>query len=276
MKEKSDSFRGQIGSNISQSRIEVEENILRLLYEWWIQEKRLDKNEICKTMGLNRRQLAYYIHSMIEHGYIEEAEEKEYLFLTDFGKEQGHECRERHQNITHFIQLTCGVEEEIAAESACRMEHVVGEEVIDGIFKFLKNGEIYDSEIRDMNFTVMYEPGEYEFCMTLYESDKRYPRILAEEFKDFSDTFLLQVNEESFVQLFLKNPADDWHLWYQRGAEWKQAARTEDGFLLPASIFLIVKSQMVSITEGTALIGLTKEDRPPLVEDCRELNIHMW
>ena len=48
MKEKSDSFRGQIGSNISQSRIEVEENILRLLYEWWIQEKRLDKNEICK------------------------------------------------------------------------------------------------------------------------------------------------------------------------------------------------------------------------------------
>ncbi len=30
MKEKSDSFRGQIGSNISQSRIEVEENILRL------------------------------------------------------------------------------------------------------------------------------------------------------------------------------------------------------------------------------------------------------
>ena len=70
MKEKSDSFRGQIGSNISQSRIEVEENILRLLYEWWIQEKRLDKNEICKAMGLNRRQLAYYIHSMIEHGYI--------------------------------------------------------------------------------------------------------------------------------------------------------------------------------------------------------------
>ena len=122
----------------------------------------------------------------------------------------------------------------------------------------------------------MYEPGEYEFRMTLYESDKRYPRILAEEFKDFSDIFLLQVNEESFVQLFLKNPADDWHLWYQRGAEWKQAARTEDGFLLPASIFLIVKSQMVSITEGTALIGLTKEDRPPLVEDCRELNIHMW
>ena len=50
MKEKSDSFRGQIGSNISQSRIEVEENILRLLYEWWIQEKRLDKNEICKAM----------------------------------------------------------------------------------------------------------------------------------------------------------------------------------------------------------------------------------
>lgn len=123
MKEKSDSFRGQIGSNISQSRIEVEENILRLLYEWWIQEKRLDKNEICKATGLNRRQLTYYIHSMIEHGYIEEAEEKEYLFLTDFGKEQGHECRERHQNITHFLQLTCGVEEEIAAESACRMEH---------------------------------------------------------------------------------------------------------------------------------------------------------
>ena len=30
MKEKSDGFRGQIGSNISQSRIEVEENILRL------------------------------------------------------------------------------------------------------------------------------------------------------------------------------------------------------------------------------------------------------
>lgn len=276
MKEKRDSFKGQIGRNISQSRIEVEENILRLLYEWWIQEKKLDKNKICKEMGFNRRQLAYYIHSMTEHGYLETGQENESLLLTDFGKEQGHECRERHQNITHFIQLTCGVEKDVAAESACRMEHVVGEEVIDGIFKFLKNGETYDSEIRDMNFVTMYEPGNYEFCMTIYESDKRYPRIIAEEFKEFKDSFLLEVKKESRIHLFLKDLKFCQHLWYQREKEWCKAIRTENGFILPASIFLIVKNQMFSVTEGTALVGFTKENRIPVVEECRELNIHMW
>lgn len=119
-KESRDSFRGQIGENVRQSRTEIEENILRLLYEWWAEGRTLNRDAVCGQLRMNRRKLAWYITSMTEHGYLESGSPGEDLVLTDFGKEQGADCRRRHRSITHFIQMTCGLDEKRAEENACR------------------------------------------------------------------------------------------------------------------------------------------------------------
>ena len=50
-----------------------------------------------------------------------------YIYLTDAGKEIAEMIYERHEIITEIL-VKLGVDEEIAAEDACRIEHVISKE----------------------------------------------------------------------------------------------------------------------------------------------------
>lgn len=281
-KESRDSFRGQIGENVRQSRTEIEENILRLLYEWWVQGRRLNRDAVCGQLRMNRRKLAWYITSMTEHGYLENSSCGGDLVLTDFGKEQGADCHRRHQSITHFMQITCGLDEERAEENACRMEHVLSADAIEGMYHFIRQGELYDSIIRNVDFCSRYPAGEYVFCMAIYRLDRRYPRVLAEENACFEETVHLAVRENTSV-LYLKLlpesvPAAEAFsfLWYKREDGWQKAEQTERGFCVPAEILTLTSNGRSSFTEGEGMIAFTKDDTFPDEAACRELNIYLW
>ena len=54
------------------------------------------------------------------------------LSLTDTGREIAEKIYERHQYLTKVL-MEMGVDEETAAEDACRMEHVVSDKSFDAI-----------------------------------------------------------------------------------------------------------------------------------------------
>ena len=275
--ENGDGFQGKIGQNVRKSRVEIEENILRILYEWWVQGRQLTRNMVCEKMGMTRRKLAYYITSMTEHGYLEKTAGQDTLLLTDFGKEQGADCHCRHQSITHFIQMTCGLDEENAAENACRMEHVISGDVIEGMYHFLRTGELYDSVVRNMDFHTRYAVGEYTFRMAIYQLDQRYPRAMAEEDADFDETFSLEVGEkESYVYLHPVREKQKSFLWYKMDDLWRRAEKIEKGYRIPAEIFVVTSNGKVPVTEGEGMIAFTEEEMLPEEKHCRELNIYLW
>ena len=57
-----------------------------------------------------------------------------YIYLTDSGREIAEMIYERHQWLTNWI-ISLGVDSNIAAEDACKMEHVISKES----FEALKN-----------------------------------------------------------------------------------------------------------------------------------------
>ena len=57
-----------------------------------------------------------------------------YIYLTDSGREIAEMIYERHQWLTNWL-ISLGVDSNIAAEDACKMEHVISEES----FEALKN-----------------------------------------------------------------------------------------------------------------------------------------
>ena len=57
-----------------------------------------------------------------------------YIYLTDSGREIAEMIYERHQWLTNWL-ISLGVDSNIAAEDACKMEHVISKES----FKALKN-----------------------------------------------------------------------------------------------------------------------------------------
>ena len=60
-----------------------------------------------------------------------------YIYLTEEGKAIAEMIYERHELITDLL-VKLGVDEEIAAEDACRIEHVISKESFDAVRKFYK------------------------------------------------------------------------------------------------------------------------------------------
>lgn len=275
--DKTDTFSGKIGENIPSTYAEMEEDLLETLYLWWRSGKPITALEVCMKQEWSRRELNTMLRNMAAHGYLRNPERNDELELTAFGKAQGAECLERHRYLTQFLQMVCGLGEEVAQENACRIEHVVSGEVIEGIREFLKFGDIYDRVVHNLDLYSIYETGRYEFNMSIYKIDKRYPRILADEFYCFSDMVYLDVRRDiSYFSLQKIREDFTMDIWYKNQSVWERAERTESGFRIPAEIFVYTMSTVTPITEGDSIIAFTDTDMPFDEKACRELNVHIW
>lgn len=267
----------EIGYNIPHSIQELEEDILEYLYTTWSAGRQVSSPEISSAFTITGREFRAIKKQMLSHGYLIEDANDGILRLTEIGKIQGEECHTRHHNLAQFLQMTCGLEEEQAQKNACRMEHVVDSEVIDGVRDFLKYGDTYDRIARKLDLHSLYDEGSYIFCMSMYRLETRYPRKLAEEFALFHDQIELVVKkEQSVFCLQTKEQKLDFYLWFLNGEQWTMAEKQEKGYSIPAEIFVYGFSKMIPVTECECLIGITKETMPPGEKECRELNIHIW
>ena len=273
-----EAFNGEIGHNMFYTKEEREEDVLETLYLWWREGKPIRIPDICIEFDMTKRELSYIIKQMVKHGYVRRMEKDGGLELTSFGKAQGAECLARHQHLTQFIQMICGLDENLAEENACRMEHVVSGDVIHGICDFMKYGDSYDRIVRNANLRFFYDEGEYDFCMGIYRAEKRYPRGLADEYGFFSDEIHLKVGNEK-SSFYLKKISDKGpeYLWYKAEFGWKQAESTARGFQIPTDVLTFTFGSRMLVMEGYGMIGFSdSRNTPPDSENYRELNVHIW
>lgn len=271
-------FHGEIGTNMYYSKEEREEDILETLYLWWKEGKPMTVPQICLHFDMTKREMSYCIRQMVKHGYLRDPEKSSSLELTAFGKAEGAECLMRHQHLTQFLQMVCGLDEERAEENACRMEHVVSGEVLHGICDFIRYGDTYERTVKNANLRIFYDEGTYEFCMSIYCTEKRYPRVLAKENEKFSDSIRLEVgNERSCFYLLEKEGPDTPVVWYKGEFGWKKAVRTPKGIEIPTDVFSFAFSPKMPVTEGYCILAFgAGEDSVPKEADYRELNVHIW
>lgn len=89
-------------------------------------ELEFSKPSVSRAMGLLK-----------ESGHINIAENSE-ITLTDLGLEVANQIYERHKSITEFLMITTKVPLEIAEKDACRIEHIMSDEVFQGIKSYLE------------------------------------------------------------------------------------------------------------------------------------------
>ena len=71
-----------------------------------------------------------------ESGYIEMSDEG-YITLTDTGRRIAESMFERHNVISNWL-ITLGVDEDVALEDACRVEHVISNESFEAIKRLVE------------------------------------------------------------------------------------------------------------------------------------------
>ena len=93
--------------------------------------------DVASELKYSRASVSVAMGNLQKKGYIL-VEEGGSIRLTKEGKEKAENIYERHQVITELLMRT-GAPLELAEDNACRIEHVITEEMFEYIKKFGKN-----------------------------------------------------------------------------------------------------------------------------------------
>ncbi len=92
--------------------------------------------DVGEYMGYSKPSVSRAIGLLRSGGYVE-ADKNGYLSLTEEGERVATKIYERHSLLTKML-IMLGVDEETAAEDACRIEHHISDKSFEAIKKHLK------------------------------------------------------------------------------------------------------------------------------------------
>ena len=95
--------------------------------------------DVAEYMGYSKPSVSRAVSLLKQGGYLIMAADGT-LSLTDDGKNAARKIFERHNVLSSFLALI-GVDDEVAAKDACKIEHVVSDETILAIKNFVENNK---------------------------------------------------------------------------------------------------------------------------------------
>ena len=91
--------------------------------------------DVCEYMGFSKPSVSRAIGLLKNGGYVN-VDSDGYLTLTPDGLEAAKKVYERHGLLTDFL-ISLGVSHEIASADACKIEHVLSDETVEAIKRYV-------------------------------------------------------------------------------------------------------------------------------------------
>ena len=95
--------------------------------------------DVCEYMGYSKPSVSRALGLLKEGGYVT-TDKNGFLSLTAVGAETAQKIYDRHTFICEFL-VSLGVPSEVAAEDACKMEHVISDVSLEAIRKYTETIE---------------------------------------------------------------------------------------------------------------------------------------
>lgn len=124
---------------------ESTENYLETIYLLTKKQSEVRSIDIANALGYSKPSVSNAMKKLRTKGYID-MEDRGTVSLTDSGRELAIATYDRHC-VIHNLLVKLGVDNEIALEDACRMEHVISDETYLAIKKFLVDNDMVDPEL---------------------------------------------------------------------------------------------------------------------------------
>lgn len=115
--------------------LESGEMYLETIYTLSQQSDFVRSIDICREMGFSKPSVSRAMRLLKDDGYIE-MESNGRITLTEKGAEVAEKIYVRHTSLTKFFRKL-GVSEETASDDACKIEHVISDESMKAILKFI-------------------------------------------------------------------------------------------------------------------------------------------
>lgn len=110
---------------------ESAEMYLETIYTLSLSSNHVRSIDVAEALNDSRPSVSRAVGLLKKDGYLE-MDEDSFLILTDPGREAAEKIYERHTIITAALKAL-GVDEESAAEDACRIEHVISDKSLAAI-----------------------------------------------------------------------------------------------------------------------------------------------
>lgn len=95
--------------------------------------------DVCEYMGYSKPSVSRAVGLLKNGGYLT-VEDNGYLRLTEEGLFVANKMYERHTTLAGFL-TRLGVSPDVAAQDACKMEHVISDESFDAIKRHVARSE---------------------------------------------------------------------------------------------------------------------------------------
>jgi Mn-dependent DtxR family transcriptional regulator len=107
------------------------EDYLKTIYIMQGNERGVRNIDLAERLGVSRPTVSVVLKRLLTDGYITMNRRREY-FLTDEGTQIAEAMLERHETFRQLLE-TLGIDQETAAEDACRMEHAVSQKSFEAL-----------------------------------------------------------------------------------------------------------------------------------------------
>jgi len=112
------------------------ENYLKVMLEL-SSEEGIRSTNIASALGISKASVSSMMNVLREAGYVTK-EKYGAVSLTENGRKAAADTKRRYELLKKFLHDILGVEAAIAAEDACRMEHLISPETADQIDRQLE------------------------------------------------------------------------------------------------------------------------------------------
>lgn len=113
------------------------EMYLETIYILSLKSNAVRSIDVSSYMGFSKPSVSRAVSILKKGGYVT-TDTDGYLSLTDAGLEVAQKIYERHITLTDFL-VGLGVNKDIAAADACKMEHDISDETFDAIKRATKH-----------------------------------------------------------------------------------------------------------------------------------------
>ena len=115
---------------------ESAEMYLETIYQLSMEQHCVRSIDVAESLNYSRASVSRAVGLLKKDGYLE-MDEDGFLNLTELGKSTAEKIYERHMILTAALKAL-GVDEESAAEDACRIEHVISDRTFEAIKAHMK------------------------------------------------------------------------------------------------------------------------------------------
>ena len=94
--------------------------------------------DIARDLNLTKGSVSTALNNLKKKGLVEEEADCKFLILTEKGHDEVHRILSSRTLLYYFLKDFVGVDEQVAEEDACAMEHLMSAETSAHFFEFMK------------------------------------------------------------------------------------------------------------------------------------------